>query len=166
MIPYLEGERVPSVPDGSGVLLGLRPSTCTRSHLARSVMEGASMGLKYGFERLRSLGIGADEIRLTGGGAKSRAWRQILADLFGVEVVCPDAEEGPAFGAALQACWATGSSNLQELAGEGIHLKEETRCVPQEENRGLYQELYELYSRFSAAMIESGIFPRHRSFIG
>ena len=89
MLPYLEGERVPPVSEGCGVFLGLRPASFTPAHMARAAMEGASLGLRYGFERFKSLGIETDEVRLTGGGAKSGAWRQILADLFGVSVVCP-----------------------------------------------------------------------------
>ena len=75
LLPYLEGERMPPVPDGTGVLLGLRPSTSTPKHFARAAMEGVTMGLRYGLERLRRLGIMPDAIRLIGGGAKSPVWR-------------------------------------------------------------------------------------------
>ena len=165
LLPYLEGERVPSVPDGCGVLMGLRPSSCTPAHLARAAMEGASMGLRYGFERLKSLGIETGELRLTGGGAKSKAWRQMLADLFGVPVVCPENEEGPAFGAALQACWAVGKTDIADLAGRSVTLNETTRHNPEPGSKDIYDELYRLYTRLSGAMLKSGLFPRHRGFI-
>lgn len=165
MLPYLEGERVPSVPDGCGVLMGLRPASCTPAHLARAAMEGASMGLRYGFERLKSLGIETVELRLTGGGARSSAWRQMLADLFGIPVVCPENEEGPAFGAALQACWAVDKADIAELAGKSVTLNETTRHRPVPENREVYEELYHLYTELAGAMVKSGLFPLHRGFI-
>src|SRR5690606_25725084 len=55
LIPYLEGERVPSVPAGTGVLLGLRPATATPAHLLRSAMEGVTLGLRYGLDRMTEL---------------------------------------------------------------------------------------------------------------
>lgn len=165
LLPYLEGERVPSIPDGSGVLLGLRPDSCTPAHLARAAMEGVSMGLKYGFERLGSLGIETNEIRLTGGGSKSPVWRQILADLFGVPVVCPDREEGPAYGAAMQACWAAEKTDIGELADECVSLDESTRCQPKKPNRKVYEGLYSLYRELSETLSLSRVFPHHRKFL-
>ncbi len=165
MLPFLEGERVPSVPDGCGVLLGLRPAACSPAHLARAAMEGASMGLKYGFQRLKSLGIETSELRLTGGGAKSPAWRQILADLFGVPVICPEKEEGPAYGAALQACWAVEKTELAALVSEWVSLDETTRHHPIEKNQAVYENLYSLYSTLSDSMVHGRIFPEHRKFI-
>ena len=165
MLPFLEGERVPSVPDGCGVLMGLRPASCTPAHLARAAMEGASLGLRYGFERLKSLGIETGELRLTGGGAKSPAWRQMLADLFGVPVVCPENEEGPAFGAALQACWAVEQTDIRDLVARSVGLDEKSSHVPITGNKEVYDELYNLYTRLSGTMIKSGMFPEHRKFI-
>ncbi len=165
MLPYLEGERVPPVSEGCGVFLGLRPASFTPAHMARAAMEGASLGLRYGFERFKSLGIETDEVRLTGGGAKSGAWRQILADLFGVSVVCPDNEEGPAFGAALQACWSAGQADIRELAAGSISLDENTRHFPIDGNRETYESLYQLYSQFSDTLVNSPVFQSHRKFI-
>ena len=165
MLPFLEGERVPSVPDGCGILMGLRPAACTPAHLARAAMEGASMGLKYGFERLKSLGIETGELRLTGGGAKSPAWRQILADFFGVPVVCPENEEGPAYGAALQACWAVERTDIRELASKSVSLNEETRHLPITGNQEVYEGLYHLYTGLANTMVKSGLFHEHRKFI-
>jgi len=165
LLPYLEGERVPSIPDGCGVLLGLRPDACSPSHLARAAMEGASMGLKYGFQRLGSLGIETSEIRLTGGGSKSGVWRQIMADLFGVPVVCPDGEEGPAFGAAMQACWAVEKIDIGTLADECVRLDEKTRRLPIDANREVYENLYGLFRDLSDTLSSGTVFPGHRKFI-
>ena len=74
-----------------------------RMPLARAAMEGVTMGMNYGLRRLATLGVKAKEIRLTGGGAKSAVWRQIMADVFGVPVVGMVEDEGAALGGALQA---------------------------------------------------------------
>jgi len=105
LLPYFEGERTPNVPEGTGVLFGLNSRTYTREHIVRAAMEGATLGMNYGLNRMRDLGIKPHEIRLTGGGSKNRLWRQIAADIFNVEVVCPTVDEGAAYGAALQALW-------------------------------------------------------------
>src|SRR5256886_4194616 len=80
LLPYLEGERTPNVPAGAGVFFGVTPQTFTAEHFARAAVEGVTLGMNYGLRRLRQLGIQPKQIRATGGGAKSRAWRQIMAD--------------------------------------------------------------------------------------
>jgi xylulokinase len=77
LIPFFEGERTPNAPDGTGVYFGLRDKTFSIGHFARAAMEGATLGLNYGLNRLRELGITPREIRATGGGSKSAVWRQI-----------------------------------------------------------------------------------------
>ena len=68
-------------------------------------MEGVTLGMNYGLRRLRELGVKPRQIRATGGGAKSKFWRQIMADIFEAEVVTLKESEGAAYGAALQALW-------------------------------------------------------------
>lgn len=165
LIPYLEGERVPSVPAGTGVVLGLRPATATPAHLARSAMEGVTFGLRYGLDRMKELsGQAIDEIRLIGGGARSPAWRQIVADIFRVPVVCPGQDEGPAFGAALQAMACTDSRSIQEVADLYVGVREETRCLPSDDE-GAYESLYQVYRSTSRTLIDSQIFEQHRKWI-
>jgi xylulokinase len=103
LLPYLQGERTPNLPSGTGVLHGLTPRTMTPAHLARATMEGVTLGLAYGLQRMRALGIVPTEIRLTGGGSRSAVWRQICADVFGCRVVTLAESEGAALGAAIQA---------------------------------------------------------------
>jgi xylulokinase len=165
MVPYLEGERMPSVPNGCGVLLGLRPGAATPSHLARAAMEGVTMGLRYGLERLRNLGLSLTETRLIGGGARSPVWRQIAADVFDVPVACPVIEEGPAFGAALQAMWAVEDSEIDQLAAEHVAIDEATMTEALPENVERYEELYQFYELSSRTLIESDVFHAHRALI-
>lgn len=165
LLPYLEGERMPNVAHGTGIVLGLRPKTASPAHLARAAMEGVTMGLYYGLERLTELGISPTEIRLIGGGSKSRVWRQIVADIFGVSVVCPENQEGPAFGAALQARWCCEGGQIKDLVSAHLSLDERTRHQPKPERQAVYGELYQLYKKFSQTLINSEVFDAHRSFI-
>lgn len=165
LLPYLEGERMPNVPVGTGVLLGLRPATSTPGHLARAAMEGVTFGLRFGMERLKTLGVSSDEIRLTGGGARSPLWRQIVADIFGLPAVCPADLEGPAFGAALQAFWRHSGEKMRHVSRGHLKMDESTRCVPDKGRAALYDRLFEVFQRLSVEMIQSDVFPAHRTFI-
>ena len=105
LLPYFEGERTPNVPDGTGVWFGANQKTFAAGHFARAAMEGVTLGMNYGLRRLVELGVQPKQIRATGGGAKSKVWRQIMADVFNAEVATLQVSEGAAYGAALQALW-------------------------------------------------------------
>ena len=144
-LPYLNGERTPNLPLGTGVLHGLTCENMTPAHIARAVMEGATLGLGYGLARFRELGIAPTEIRLTGGGSKSAIWRQICADIFGVPTVCLRSAEGAALGAAIQGGFAqqmaTGQSiTFRELCKRLVVLDEDTRVEPREATAETYRE--------------------------
>lgn len=146
LLPYLAGERTPNVPDGTGVLLGLNAKNFNAPHIARAAMEGVTMGMNYGLNRLAALGVRAKEIRVTGGGAKSPVWRQIMADVFGVPVVGMVEDEGAALGGAIQAAWALARQTNPRVKitkfTEGIvAVKESTRCRPDKKRTKLYQEI-------------------------
>jgi xylulokinase len=151
LIPFFEGERTPNVPDGTGVYFGIREQTFDAAHFARAAMEGTTLGLNYGLNRLRELGISPREIRATGGGAKSSVWRQILADVFNAEVVCTRSEEGAALGAALQALWADRRNrgedvSIEQLADQYVALDETTRARPVAANVSLYEKMQSLHN--------------------
>ncbi len=132
-LPYLNGERTPNLPRGSGVLHGLRTDNMTPAHLARAAVEGVTTGLAYGLTRFRELGLDPSEIRLTGGGSKSAAWRQIVADVFGVPVVTLATAEGAGLGAAIQAAYVWLSQNARtesmvSLASRLVAVDTASRC--------------------------------------
>jgi xylulokinase len=131
-LPYLQGERTPNLPHGSGVFHGLTTRTMSPAHLARATMEGVTMGLAYGLQRLRSLGISPTEIRLTGGGSKSTIWRQICADVFNCKVVTLAEAEGAALGSAIQALAAvqTGKS-INDWANALVQVNANDAAEPQ-----------------------------------
>jgi xylulokinase len=160
LLPYLAGERTPNVPDGSGVLLGLNAKTFSAAHLARAAMEGATMGMNYGLRRLAALGVQAKEIRVTGGGAKSPVWRQIMADVFGVPVVAMVEDEGAALGGALQAAWCVArregnaKARLTDFTNGVVAIDEATRCAPNRANVARYRELQAVQDKLSLALRE------------
>lgn len=107
-LPYLSGERTPHPdPNARGVFCGitLRHS---KAHLTRAVLEGVTYGLRDSLELMRELGLAFDQVRASGGGARSPLWRQILADVFDTEIVTVNVTEGAAYGAALLAGVGTG----------------------------------------------------------
>ena len=100
---FLDGERTPNRPGAVGVLTGLTTAT-TREELARAAVEGVLLGLVEALGHIRSAGAPAGgPVAVMGGGARSVAYRQILADLLGREVSVLDAPEATARGAAIQA---------------------------------------------------------------
>lgn len=102
-LPYLSGERTPYPdPNARGSFIGLSLRH-TKAHLTRAVLEGVSYGLNDSLELMRSMGIAPENIVLSGGGAKSPLWRQMLADVFDTRCTMVNATEGAAYGAALLA---------------------------------------------------------------
>jgi xylulokinase len=113
-LPYLSGERTPHLdPLARGAFIGLT-TRHTIAHMARAVMEGVVYALRDGLEIMRELGLEISDVRATGGGGKSPLWRQMQADIYGAPVTTLQAEEGPAYGAALLA--GVGSGVFADVA--------------------------------------------------
>ncbi|MEF9979141.1 MAG: xylulokinase [Thermomonas sp.] len=115
LLPFFNGERTPDLPHARASWHGMDMANTTPAHFYRAAMEGATFSLKYGFDAFVRAGMAFDGIVLTGGGANSAQWRQMVADVFGLPVQVPWQVEGAAFGAALQALWA-----VRRAAGEGV----------------------------------------------
>jgi xylulokinase len=148
-LPYLTGERTPHPdPLARGAFVGLTVRH-TQAHLTRAVLEGVAFGLQDSFELIKTAGqISVQQVRVSGGGARSPLWRQILADLLGAELVTVNTTEGAAYGAALLAgvgagAWADVPSACQSV----IRLTGITR--PQE---GVYETYYANYQRLYPAL--------------
>ncbi|MEY9889185.1 xylulokinase [Catenulispora sp. MAP5-51] len=110
LIPYLEGERTPNLPDAAGSLHGLRLANATSAHLARAAVEGMLCGLADGLDALTALGVPVERILLIGGGARSEAVRTIAPAILGRPVAVPPPGEYVADGAAAQAAWVLAGS--------------------------------------------------------
>ncbi|WP_422931013.1 xylulokinase [Singulisphaera sp. PoT] len=143
-LPYLTGERTPHMnPDAKGAWVGLTVRH-GRSHLVRSVMEGATYAMRDSLELIKEMGASIEQIRLSGGGARNPLWRQIQADIYGQDVHMLESTEGPAFGVALLAqVGAGGFSSVPEACDATIRLTECTKV--DEKARAFYNRAYPIY---------------------
>src|SRR5664279_5485184 len=105
LLPYLDGERTPNLPDATGTLVGLTREAMTPENVARAAVEGMLCGLADGVDALRSAGVPVRRALLIGGAAKSAAVRKIAPDILGLPVSVPVPAEYVALGAARQAAW-------------------------------------------------------------
>ena len=160
-LPYLTGERTPHPdPLARGAFVGLTVRH-SQAHMTRAVLEGVAFGLRDSFELMGKAGLaGVEQVRITGGGARSPLWRQILADVFGVELVTVNAEEGAAYGAALLAAVGSGiwpdvptaSRQVTRVTGSTKPNSEQTAVYDQQyaAYRDLYPALQETFHKLSA----------------
>lgn len=143
-LPYLNGERTPHADASArAVFFGLS-ALHDRAHMARAVMEGVTFGLRDSLELIKENGIDIKTVRATGGGAKSRVWQQIIADIFNTPVEILEIEEGPAYGAALIAGVGVNIySNLEKANQELIKVKK--IIEPKTNNAIEYNRIYQIY---------------------
>jgi xylulokinase len=147
-LPYLTGERTPHPdPYARGAFVGITVRH-GREHFARAVMEGVSFGLRDALELVRGLGLPVREVRLSGGGSRSDVWRQMLADVFGADVLTVNIIEGAAFGAALLAAVGAGAyATVQEAVAAVVTVTGST-------------------SPGDAAEVYDACYPRYRALYG
>ena len=144
-LPFFNGERTPNLPGAKGCLIGIDSNNAKPANLLRSSMEGATYALNFGVEKLIRLGVRANQIVLTGGGANSATWRQMVADIMDVAVSIPQQEEGAAFGAALQALALVSDEAIAEVSAEHFAVRSELGCAPDPEGASFYAEAYDKY---------------------
>ena len=147
-LPYLMGERTPHLDAAArGGWIGLTASH-TRADLIRSLLEGVSYSQKDCLEIIEQMGAPVSSVRVSGGGARSAFWRQMLADIFAKRVVVLETQEGSAYGAALLALVGTGGcGSIGEICRAAIHEVDSVEPRPAEQEiyaRGhkTYQSLY------------------------
>jgi xylulokinase len=145
-LPYLTGERTPHAdPFARGAWVGLSIRHA-RAHLARSILEGATYAMRDSLEIIRHMQVPVNEVRLTGGGARSRFWRQLQADIYGARSVTTNSFEGPAYGVALLASVGTGAYRSIVEACQATIKVEET-ATPNSKSRRVYDASYPLYQK-------------------
>jgi xylulokinase len=151
-LPYLTGERTPHPdPLARGAFVGLTVRH-TRAHMTRAVLEGVAFGLRDSFELMKASGLeGVGQVRITGGGARSPLWRQILADVLGAEIVTVNSEEGAAYGAALLAATGAGVwASVAEACEATIRVTGVTEVDG--EMIGRYTSIYKQYCALYPAL--------------
>ncbi|NJN92181.1 MAG: gluconate kinase [Leptolyngbyaceae cyanobacterium SL_5_14] len=151
-LPFLSGERAPywnANARGSFFGLGLHHQ---RSHLIRAVLEGVLFSVYSIYLALQNLTGSAQVIRASGGFARSKVWRQMMADLFQAEVLVPEVYEGSSFGAAVLAMYAVNLiKNLEEVQ-QLIRIT--YRHQPNTVHASTYHELFEIYERLYQNTVE------------
>jgi xylulokinase len=150
-LPYLTGERTPHAdPFARGGWVGLT-ARHTRAHLIRALLEGITYGMRDSLEIIRGMGVPIEEIRVSGGGARSAFWRQMQADIYGQPVHTINATEGPAYGAALLAAVGTGVyKDIAEACDAAIRTVSRTevdRVAAQ-----VYERYYPVFRRLYPAL--------------
>lgn len=156
MLPFLNGERVPALPQATASLHGLTADNLTRANLCRAVIEGVTFGLRYGLDLLRDSGIHSQRIQLIGGGAKSPMWRQMVADMMAAPVVCTRHSEAAALGGAIQAAWCHArqsdpEASLEVLCERCVSVDEATAVEPSANAVNAYEQAYRRYRQLVAA---------------
>ena len=143
-LPYLTGERTPHPdPLARGAFVGLTVRHGL-AHCTRAVLEGVAFGLRDAFELMKSAGLSSiTQVRISGGGAKSPLWRQILADIFDSELVTVNTSEGAAYGAALLA--ATGMGQYPDVASACSETIRVTGRTSPSQAVAAYNDLYPIY---------------------
>ena len=143
-LPYLMGERSPiNDTDATGMFIGLRPDT-SRSQMLLAVLEGVSFAIRDNIEIAKSLGIDIKSSCLCGGGAKSKLWRKILANILNIQLNIPIAEEGPGYGTAILSMVGAGEyENVSDATEKLVAIKE--NVFPEDELVALYEERYQKF---------------------
>lgn len=152
-LPYLTGERTPHAdPNARGAWIGLSLRH-GRAHMARAVMEGATYAMRDCLEIIREMNIPVEQIRVSGGGGKSKFWRTMQSSIYGLPVCQINAEEGPAYGVALLAMAGTGAySDVVEACNATIRVVEETPLV--EADQAAYNKAYPIYGSLYKSLKE------------
>ena len=143
-LPYLMGERTPHLDASArGGWIGLTAKH-TRADLIRSLLEGVSYSQKDGLDIIEQMGVEVKSVRLSGGGARSPFWRQMLADVFGKRVAILESQEGSAYGAALLALVGTGEySSVRDVCKAAI--KETGALQPRPREHAIYAGGHRMY---------------------
>jgi xylulokinase len=141
-LPFLNGERTPDLPQAAGTLTGISANNFTAPHLIRAVVEGVSYGILNGLDLILA-GRQVDRILAIGGGARSAAWRQLLADATGAQVVSPVESEAGCLGAAMQAIYLDGvlkgnRETFAQIADRCVRTDESVAASPATKLRAAY----------------------------
>ncbi len=144
MLPHLQGAYFPEFDlQARAVFFGFSLSH-TRAHFTRAILESIAYMLRRDIEGLQHIGAGASEVHVLGGGAKSRLWSQIKADVCNLPVIMPDFHESAVKGAAILA--AVGSGYYPDIrTAVDAMARSGSRLEPQPDHRELYDAAFRLY---------------------
>ena len=149
-LPYLMGERSPiNDTNARGTFIGMSMDT-SRSDLVQAVLEGVAFAIRDSVETAKSLGIPLTTSKICGGGAKSRLWKTILANVLNLELECPETEQGPGMGGAMLAMVAAGEyDSVEEVCSRFVQVK--ATVSPDPELVGRYEKRYQQFRKIYPA---------------
>ncbi len=155
-VPFLNGERTPDLPGARGSILGLSGTNFTAENLIRAVIEGVTFGILNGLDLILA-GEPARTVVLTGGGARSARWRQMIADATGAVIHVPVEEESGCLGAIIQAIYAfrhaTGApESFSELATRLVRMDDEKSARPVADRAMAYRNARRAYNAALASL--------------
>jgi len=143
-LPYLGGERTPYLdPQARGAFIGLSFHH-SQKDLVRAIMEGVVLALRDCLEEFKKAGVKPSYVIAGGGGARSKVWRQIQADIFNLPVFTANTEDSSAYGASLVAAVGTGVFPTAEKACQEW-VRKENETIPHPEETETYEKIYQVY---------------------
>lgn len=144
-LPYLTGERTPHMdPHAKGMFFGLSLGMDVR-HFIQAVLEGVVYSLKDSLTLMENLGIHCDKVIASGGGAQSKVWLQMQADILGKNIHVNQVQEQACLGACMLAGIGVGVfASSRESSNKMVKLKEEV-FRPNPDNIRVYKQAYEVY---------------------
>ena len=154
-LPYLMGERSPhNNPNAKSMFIGMTPDT-KREEMTQAVLEGVAFAFRDMLEVAKKLGIDVSRTKICGGGAKSRLWIKILANVLNLKIDIPEREDGPSLGAAMLAAVACGEyGNVEEAVTKIVGISEtvepENELVQRYDEQ--YQKFKQIYPQCKACM--------------
>ena len=147
-LPYLMGERSPiNDTNARGTFLGLTMDT-SRADMTQAVLEGVAFAIRDSFEVARGLGLDIRSSKICGGGAKSRLWKQMLADILNIQLESVASEQGPGLGGAMLAMVACGAyQTVENACGRIVRVTDTIRPDPETAARyeARYQDFRKIY---------------------
>ena len=150
VLPYLNGARLPNQPHAKASIHGLSMMNMSRENILRALVEGITYNLVSGIRLFRKNGMRFQSATLVGGGANSPCWRQMMADITGLEIRVPQETEAAALGAALQAQWCHLCNSgqyygIQDLCDDSIRFNPERHTVSVPAHQQVYRQLFQEY---------------------
>lgn len=150
-LPYLMGERTPHLDAAARAAWVGITARHRRADLIRSVIEGVCYSQKDGLDIIEDMGVQLDSVRLSGGGARSPFWTQVMADVLNKKITTLASQEGSAYGAALLAAVGTGAyGSVEECCAEVIH--EVDQVLPNAAHAGQYAKLHKVFQALYPAL--------------
>lgn len=149
-LPFLNGERTPDLPGAKGSIVGLAATNWTPDNLIRAIIEGVTFGILNGLQLIMECGR-AKTILIIGGGSRSTAWRQLVADATGATIQVPAEEEAGCLGAVIQAMYAFSQTNgkpdsFESLTSRLVRVDEDKTATPDAAKAAAYKTAQDAYN--------------------